>query len=190
MREGGWQTTLGSDLKGQTLGILGLGRHGTNLARYGHAFGMRVTAWSQNLTHERCIELGVEHADKEDFFRRSDFITIHLKVGLRNRGLIDTEAFKMMKPSAYLINTSRGPIVQEKALLEALDNGRIAGAGLDVYDLEPLPVDHPLRSAPRTLLTSHVGYVTRQTYEVFYAETLECVEAYLNGAPVRVLNAK
>ena len=188
MRSGGWQSTIGSDLHGQTLGILGLGRHGANLARYGQAFGMRVIAWSQNLTREHCQELGVEYADKMGLFRESDFITIHLKVGQRNRGLVGGEEFSLMKPSAYIVNTSRGPIVEEQALLKALQGGVIAGAGIDVYDREPLPADHPLRSAPGAILTSHVGYVTRQTYDVFYSETVECIEAYLDGEPVRVLN--
>ncbi|MET0012706.1 MAG: D-2-hydroxyacid dehydrogenase family protein [Sedimenticola sp.] len=190
MRSGGWQTTVGSDLRGQTLGILGLGRHGSNLARFGQAFGMRVIAWSQNLTRERCDELGVEYAEKESFFRESDFITIHLKVGQRNRGLVGSDEFSLMKPSAYIVNTSRGPIIQETALLDALQNGTIAGAGIDVYDNEPLPRDHPLRNAPRTVLTSHVGYVTRQTYDVFYSETVECIEAFLADKPVRVLNSE
>ncbi|MES9913343.1 MAG: D-2-hydroxyacid dehydrogenase family protein [Candidatus Sedimenticola sp. 4PFRAG1] len=190
MRSGGWQTTIGSDLRGQTLGILGLGRHGSNLARFGQAFGMRTIAWSQNLTRERSDELGVEYAEKVRFFRESDFITIHLKVGQRNRGLVGSEEFSLMKPGAYIVNTSRGPIIQEAALLDALESGVIAGAGIDVYDSEPLPLDHPLRKAPRTILTSHVGYVTRQTYDVFYSETVECIEGFFADKPVRVLNGE
>lgn len=182
-----WQSTIGSDLQGQTLGILGLGRHGSNLARFGKAFGMRIIAWSQNLTIERCKELDVEYADREDFFSLSDFITVHLKLGTRNRGLIDARSLSLMKPSAYLINTSRGPIVDEEALVAALNTGTIAGAGIDVYDQEPIPEDHPLLSAQNTILTSHIGYVTKQTYDVFYGDTVECIEKYLEGNPVRIL---
>ncbi|MES9969599.1 MAG: D-2-hydroxyacid dehydrogenase family protein [Candidatus Thiodiazotropha sp.] len=188
MRSGGWQTTLGSDLLGQTLGILGLGRHGANLARFGQAFGMRVIAWSQNLTQARCDELAVDFVDREQLFRSSDFLTIHLKMGQRNRGLVGSTELALMKPSAYIVNTSRGPIIEEEALLQALHRGTIAGAGIDVYDREPLPPDHPLRSAPRTILTPHIGYVTRQTYDLFYSEMQERIEAYLAGLPQMVLN--
>ncbi|MES9944544.1 MAG: D-2-hydroxyacid dehydrogenase family protein [Candidatus Thiodiazotropha sp.] len=188
MRSGGWQTTLGCDLHGQTLGILGLGRHGANLARFGQAFGMRVIAWSQNLTQARCDELNVDFVDRKQLFRSSDFLTIHLKMGQRNRGLVGSDELALMKPSAYIINTSRGPIVEEEALLQALHKGTIAGAGIDVYDSEPLPTDHPLRNAPRTILTSHIGYVTRQTYDLFYCEIQERIEAYLAGLPQMVLN--
>ncbi len=188
MRNNVWQSTMGTDLNGQTLGILGLGRHGSNLARFGLAFGMRVIAWSQNLTHERCREIGVEYADKESFFATSDFITIHLKLGTRNKGLVDANALTLMKPSAYLINTSRGPIIDQDALIKALHSGSIAGAGLDVYEQEPLPQEHPLLTAPRTVLTSHIGFVTKQTYGVFYGDTVECIERYLDGDPVRILN--
>jgi phosphoglycerate dehydrogenase-like enzyme len=188
MRSGGWQTTLGCDLHGQTLGILGLGRHGANMARFGQAFGMRIIAWSQNLTQARCDEMGVELVNKERLFSCSDFLTIHLKMGQRNRGLVGTDELALMKPSAYVVNTSRGPIIEEEALLQALHRGAIAGAGIDVYDQEPLPPDHPWRSVPRTILTSHIGYVTRQTYDLFYSEMQERIEAYLAGMPQMVLN--
>jgi phosphoglycerate dehydrogenase-like enzyme len=189
IRSGGWQTTLGCDLHGETLGILGLGRHGANMARFGQAFGMRAIAWSQNLTQARCDDLGVELVDKERLFRDSDFLTIHLKMGQRNRGLVGTDELALMKPSAYIINTSRGPIIEEEALLQALHKGTIAGAGIDVYDHEPLPQEHPWRCAPRTILTSHIGYVTQQTYDLFYSEIQERIEAYLSGMPQMVLNS-
>lgn len=189
LRDGRWQTTVGRDCHGLTLGLLGLGRHGANVARFGQAFGMRCIAWSTNLEPERCDELGVEYVSREDFFSEADVLSVHLVMGKRNRGLVGASELAMMKSDALLINTSRGPIVDEQALLAALEAGSIGGAGLDVYGDEPLPVDHPLRSAPRTLLTSHVGFVTEQTYAVFYGETLEAIEAWLDGAPIRQLKA-
>ncbi len=188
VRDGRWQTTVGRDLHGQTIGIVGLGRHGANIARYAQAFNMRVLAWSQNLTQERCDEVGVELADRDTMLRESDIITVHLKMGQRYRGLVDDSFFEQMKETAYIINTSRGPIIQEDALLKALNEGKIAGAGLDVYEQEPLPLDHPLRSMPNTLLTSHVGYVTEQTYEVFYGQTVDAILAWLAGEPIRQLS--
>ena len=187
MRAGRWQTTIGRDLKGRTLGLVGLGRHGANVARYGQAFGMRVVAWSTNLTDERCAEVGVERVSREALFGEADVVSVHLVTGTRNVGLIGAHELSLMKPDAILVNVSRGPIVDETALLEALRAGTIGGAGLDVYDVEPLPADHPLRSAPNTLLTSHVGFVTEETYRIFHGETVEAIEAWLAGAPVRVI---
>jgi D-3-phosphoglycerate dehydrogenase len=187
IRQHQWQTTMGTDLKGQTLGILGLGRHGANMARFAQAFGMRCMAWSQNLTKEHCDALGVTYVDKETFFRTADFITIHLKMGQRNRGLITEQELSLMKPSAFLVNTSRGPIVDENALMASLRNRQIAGAGLDVYEQEPLPKDYPLLDFNNVLLMPHMGYVTRQTYDVFYTQTIEAVEAWLDGDAIRQL---
>ena len=188
IRNGLWQTTVGRDLKDQTLGIIGLGRHGSNIARFGNAFGMRVIAWSQNLDEASCREQNVSLVDKETLLAEADVISIHLKMGQRYRGLIDADAFSLMKSTAYIVNTSRGPIINEDDLINAIQQGQIAGAGLDVYDKEPLPLDHPLRSLPNTLLTSHVGYVTEQTYRVFYGEMVESILAWLGGEPVKVMN--
>ena len=188
IRSGLWQTTVGRDLKGQTLGIIGLGRHGSNVARFGQAFGMRVIAWSQNLTKERCEEMSVECVDKETLFQESDIMSIHLKMGQRYRGLIDAEAFSKMKSTAYIVNTSRGPIINERDLISAIKNQQIGGAGLDVYEQEPLPKDHPLMSLPNTVLTSHVGYVTEQTYQVFYSEMVDIISNWLSGEDLKTLN--
>ena len=187
--EGGWQTTVGIDLAGRTLGIVGLGRLGSAVARYGAAFGMRLVAWSQNLTAERAAECGAELATKDELLSTADFVTIHLVLGDRTRDLIGERELGLMKPTAFLVNTSRGPIVDETALLAALEAGTIGGAALDVYDREPLAADHPLRRAPNTVLTPHVGYVTEDTYRVFYGQTVEDIEAWLAGDPVRVINA-
>ncbi len=187
LREQRWQTGLGLDLKGRTLGILGLGRHGSNLARYGAAFGMPVIAWSQNLTSERAAECGATLVGREQLFRDADVLTVHLKLSERTRGLVGAAELALMKPTALLLNTSRGPIVDEAALIDALREGRIAGAGLDVYDVEPLPADHPLRDCPNTVLMPHVGYVTEETYRMFFADTVKAVLGYLDGKPVRVI---
>jgi phosphoglycerate dehydrogenase-like enzyme len=189
VRRGVWQHTLGGDLAGATLGILGLGRLGRQVARIGLAFGMEVVAWSQNLDPRIAAEHGVTATTKEALFRRADVVTIHLKLSDRTRGLVSAEDLERMKPSAYLVNTSRGPIVDEDALVDALSAGRIAGAGLDVFDIEPLPAGHRLLETPHTLLTPHLGYVTSATYEIFFRDTVEDIAAYLAGAPVRVLNA-
>lgn len=188
MRTGQWQTTVGRDLKGQTLGIIGLGRHGSNVARFAQAFGMRTIAWSQNLTRQKCQELGVEYVDKQTLLFESDIISIHLKMGQRYRGLIDADALAKMKSTAYLVNTSRGPIINENDLIAALESNEIAGAGLDVYEQEPLPINHPLRSLSNTVLTSHVGYVTEQTYQVFYGEMVQIISNWLEGKEVNTLN--
>ncbi len=187
MRAGGWQVGLGRDLHGATLGVVGLGRLGARVATIGLAFGMHVVAWSEHLTTERCEDVGVQCVDQETLFRISDYISIHLRLSERTRGLVSEEVISMMKPDAYLVNTSRGPIVDEAALRRALEAGAIAGAGLDVYGEEPLPVDDPLRVAPNVVLTPHIGYVTRETYRVFYGEMVETIRAYLDGDPIRVI---
>jgi len=188
MREGGWQATAGMTLHGKTLGLLGLGRLGKRMAEYAKMFGMDVTAWSQNLTEETAAAVGVRRVEKDALFRESDVISIGLVLSDRTRGLVAGPELALMKPSAYLINISRGPIVDEAALIAALDIGQIAGAGLDVYDVEPLPADHPLRSVPNITLSPHLGYVTRELLSVIYAETVESVAAWLDGKPVRIVN--
>jgi phosphoglycerate dehydrogenase-like enzyme len=183
-----WQTTIGLDLEGTTLALLGLGRLGARVAEIGMAFGMKVIAWSENLTTERCKEVGVEHVARDDLFRLADFLSIHVQLSPRTRSLIGTPELGLMKPSAYLINTSRGPIVEEAALLAALREKRIAGAGLDVFDVEPLPLGHPLRALDNVVLTPHLGYVAAQNYRAYFAGMAEDIRAFLDGKPVRVLN--
>ena len=187
VRAGRWQHTIGVGLAGRTLGVLGLGRLGTPVARLAQAFGMHVIAWSPNLTSERAAEHGVRAVSKEQLFAESDVVTIHMPLSERSRGLVGPQELSLMRPTAYLINTSRGPIVDERALLDALRGHRIAGAGLDVYDIEPLPVDHVLRTLPNTLLLPHIGYVTDDNYAVFYAEAVADILAWAEGAPIRVL---
>jgi phosphoglycerate dehydrogenase-like enzyme len=182
-----WQTTIGTDLEGLTLGVLGLGKLGTRTARIAQAFGMKVIAWSQNLTPEKCKDAGVDYVSKQDLFRRADFITIHLILSQRTRGLVGAEEIGLMKPSAYIINTSRGPIIEEAALLAALRESKIAGAGLDVFDVEPLPVEHPLRKMGNVVLTPHLGYVSLQNYRAYFAGVVDDIRAFLDGKPVRVL---
>jgi len=189
LREGRWQTRVGFGLNGKTLGVLGLGTLGSRVARIARAFEMDVIAWSQHLTAERAAEVGARRVEKDDLFAQSDFISIHLVLSDRTRGLVGARELALMRPTAYLVNTSRGPIVDEAALIEALVAGRIAGAGLDVYDREPLPAGHPILRAPRTVLTPHLGYVTEETYRVFYGEALEDIEAFIAGRPVRVIDA-
>jgi phosphoglycerate dehydrogenase-like enzyme len=188
MRAGGWQKTIGPELAGRTLGIVGLGRLGKRMAAIANAFEMEVIAWSQNLTPQDAEAAGARAVEKDELFVNADFITIHTQLSDRTRGLVGARELELMKPTAYLVNTSRGPVVEEKALLEALQRGAIAGAALDVYDKEPLPPDHPLREAPRSLLTPHLGYVSYGTYEVFYRDAVEDIAAFLRGEPVRVLN--
>jgi phosphoglycerate dehydrogenase-like enzyme len=188
MREGAWQCSAGVTLHGKTLGLLGLGRLGKRMAEYAKAFGMDVIAWSQNLTEEAAAAVGVRWVDKEALFRESDVISIGLVLSERTRGVVAERELALMKPSAYLINISRGPIVDEAALITALRTGRIAGAGLDVYDVEPPPTDYPLRSAPNVTLSPHLGYVTRELLSVIYAETVDGVAAWLDGKPVRIVN--
>jgi phosphoglycerate dehydrogenase-like enzyme len=187
VRAGAWQQTVGTDLAGATLGVVGLGRLGSGVATIGRAFGMDVVAWSQNLTDERAREVGVRGVGKEELLAAADVVTVHLVLSDRTRRLIGHGELARMKRTAYLVNTSRGPIVDEPALIDALRDGTIAGAGLDVFDQEPLPAHHPLRELRRAVLTPHLGYVTDKTYEVFYREAVEDVAAFLAGAPVRVL---
>jgi len=184
-----WQTTIGRDLDGLTLGILGLGKLGQRVAGIAKAFGMQPIAWSQNLTADKCREVGVDYASKEDLFRQADILTIHLQLSERTRGLVGAKELGLMKPSAYLINTSRGPIVEQAALLTALRDKRIAGAGLDVFDAEPLPLDHPLRMLDNVVTTPHLGYVSEQNYRAYFAGMVEDIRAWLDGKPVRVMNA-
>ncbi len=187
-RAGRWQVSMGLGLHGKTLGLMGLGRLGSEVARVGNAFQMDVIAWSQNLTAERAAECGATLVSKDGLLARADILSIHLVLSARSRGLIGQRELDRMKSTAYLINTSRGPIVDEAALIAALQNGTIAGAGLDVFDEEPLPLDHPLRRTANTIITPHIGYVTAETYKVFFDETVENIQAFLKGAPVRVLN--
>lgn len=187
MREGRWQTTVGRDLKGRTLGLLGLGKLGSQLAAYAKAFGMDLIAWSQNLTPEAAAAKGVTRVDKDELFRRADFISVHLVLSDRSRGLVGARELGLMKPTAFIVNTSRGPIIDGTALAAALAEDRIAGAGLDVYDVEPLPAAHALRREPRALLTPHIGYVTEETYRLFFPGMVEAIEGFLAGSPVRVI---
>jgi D-3-phosphoglycerate dehydrogenase len=180
-----WQSTLGVELDGKVLGIVGLGKLGSRVAAIGRAFGMPLVAWSQNLTEEKCRTAGARLVTKEELFRQADVVTVHLQLSPRTRGLIGSAEFALMKPTAFFINTSRGPIVDEAALLSALSERRIAGAGLDVYDVEPLPVDHPLRRLENTVLTPHLGYVTAENYRRFYGQMVADIRAWLDGAPVR-----
>jgi D-3-phosphoglycerate dehydrogenase len=185
-----WQLTLGMDIEGKTLGLVGLGKLGARAAGVGKAFGMKVIAWSQNLTPERCKEVGVDYVSKDDLFKNADFLSIHVQLGERNRGLITARELGLMKKTAYLINTSRGPVVEEKALIEALKNKQIGGAGLDVFDVEPLPVDHPYRKLDNVVLTPHLGYVSQQNYERYYPDICESIRGFLDGKPVRVIQPK
>jgi phosphoglycerate dehydrogenase-like enzyme len=185
VRTGGWQTTLGPNLAGKTLGVIGLGNLGSQVAKAGVAFGMDVIAWSTNLTQERAEQAGARLVAKDELLSTADVITIHLVLGDRSRGLIGANELAQMKPSAYLVNTSRGPIVDEKALIDALSNKRIAGAALDVFDVEPLPADHPFRRLENTVITPHIGYVTTEGYKVFYEDAVEDILAFLAGNPVR-----
>jgi phosphoglycerate dehydrogenase-like enzyme len=187
MRAGGWQTTIGAGLDGKVLGILGLGKLGSEVARVGHAFHMEVIAWSQNLTAEHASSLRATRVEKDELFRRADFITIHLVLSKRTRGLVTSRELALMKPGAYLINTSRGPIVDERALIDALANRKFAGAALDVYDEEPLPPDHPLRKLDNVVLTPHLGYVTTENYRLCYGQAVENIRAFLAGHPIRVV---
>lgn len=189
MHEGGWQAGFSDGLRGRTLGVLGLGKLGCQAAAIGIAFGMRVIAWSSNLTDGRAAECGAARVDKDTLFRDSDILTIHLLLSDRTRGLVGARELGLMKPTAYLVNTSRGPIVDEAALVRALSDRTIAGAGIDVYEVEPLPRDHPLRGLDNAALTGHTGYVMRENYALAYGEAAENIAAWLKGAPVRVLNA-
>jgi phosphoglycerate dehydrogenase-like enzyme len=188
VRAGRWQEHLGIELAGSTLGLLGLGRIGAVMAGYARAFDMQVLAWSQHLTAERAAEHGARLVDRDELFRASDVVSVHLRLSERTRGLVGARELALLGPAGRLVNTSRGPIVDEAALLAALHAGTIAGAALDVFDVEPLPAGHPLRGAPRTVLTPHVGYVSRQSYAAMYGQCVQDVAGWLDGAPLRVLN--
>lgn len=188
IRRGRWGSTLGTDLTGKTMGLLGLGHIGAQMATIAGAFGMRVIAWSENLTDERAAAHGVERTGKSELFRQSDVVSLHLRLSERTRGIVGAVELGLMKPAAVLVNTARGPLVDEDALVEALSERRIAGAGLDVFDREPLPRDHPLLELPNTLLTPHIGYVTDVSYRAYYGGVIDRVEAFAAGSPTDVLN--
>ena len=187
MRHGGWQTRIGHRVAGKMLGLLGLGRLGSAVARVGGAFGMKAIAWSQNLTAEKAAEQGVERVEKDELFRRSDILSVHLVLSDRSRGLVGAREIGLMKPTSILVNTSRGPICDTAAVIEALKGGRLAYAGFDVYDQEPLPLNHPLRTAPNVILTPHIGYVTEENYRSSYPQIVENILGYLDGKPIRVI---
>lgn len=188
IRDGGWQTTLGQGLEGRKLGLLGLGRIGSRVAVVGQALGMATIAWSQNLTAARARAIGVTAVEKATLFAEADVVSVHLRLSERTRGIVGPDELSLLGSTGLLVNTSRAAIVDEGALLRALEAGTLGGAGLDVFRQEPLPVDDPLRTAPRTVLTPHLGYVTRENYEVFFGGALEAIEAYLAGEPVRVID--
>jgi phosphoglycerate dehydrogenase-like enzyme len=188
VRQGWWQTRIGNRLAGKTLGVLGLGRLGSAVARVGLAFDMKVIAWSPNLTEERAAAVGVERVDKERLLQQSDVLSVHMVLSPRSRGLVGRNDIALMKETAILVNTSRGPIVDSYAVIEALEAGRLGYAAFDVYDREPLPVDHPLRRAPNVLLTPHIGYVTEENYRSSYPQIVENIVAFLDGKPVRVVS--
>lgn len=182
-----WQVTLGQDVEGMTLGVVGLGKLGQRVAKVAQALGMKVIAWSQNLTAEKAAEAGVEYVSKEDLFKRADVVSIHVILSDRSRGLIGAKEIGLMKKTAYLINTARAPIVDEAALLDALKNKKIAGAGLDVFAVEPLPLDSPYRKLDNVVITPHLGYVSEQNYRKQYPDVVEDIRAWLDGKPVRVV---
>ena len=188
LRAGQWQQGLGGDLHGKTLGILGLGSIGQRVAQFGQVFGMRVIAWSENLTAERAEQVGVTYVSKQALFQQADVLSVHLVLSERSRGLVDALALDWMKPTALLVNTARGPIVDEAALIKALQKQQIAGAALDVYEQEPLPDMHPFRTLDNVLATPHVGYVSRQNYEQFFSQMIEDIKSWAAGEPIRLLN--
>ena len=188
LRQGGWQSSIGIILAGRTLGLLGLGRIGKRMAHYAQAFDMEVIAWSQNLTAEAASAVGVRRVEKDELFGNADILSIHLQLSDRTRGLVTAHELGLMKPDAYLINTSRGPIVDEPALIAALSERHFAGAGLDVFDIEPLPLDHPFRSMDNVTLTPHLGYNTRETLAAFWGDMPEAIAAFAAGKPIRVAN--
>jgi phosphoglycerate dehydrogenase-like enzyme len=188
MREGGWQSTTGMILSGKTLGLVGLGRIGKRMAEYAKVFGMEVIAWSQNLTDEKAQEAGATRVEKLDLFKRADLVTLHLILSHRSRGIVGACELSVMKPSSWLINSSRGPLIDEKALIETLTEKRIAGAAIDVYDEEPLPAGHPFRRLDNVLATPHIGYVTEDTYKIFYNDSVENIAAWINGKSIRIMD--
>lgn len=187
LREGRWQTSVGTALEGQTLGVVGLGKLGGRVAKVAQAFGMKVIAWSQNLTEDRAAEIGARRVDKAALFEQADVVTLHLILSDRSRGIVGAEDLARMKRSAFIVNTSRGPLIDQDALIAALREGRVAGAGIDVFDTEPLPPGHPILAAPNTILTPHLGYVSQQNYRAYYAGCVEAIESFNAGAPVRVI---
>jgi phosphoglycerate dehydrogenase-like enzyme len=188
LRAGQWQQGLGGDLHGKTLAILGLGSIGQRVAQFGQVFGMRVIAWSENLTEERAAQVRVTYVSKQELFEQADVLSVHLVLSDRSRGLVDAEALSWMKPTALLVNTARGPIVDEAALIKALQKRRLAGAALDVFDVEPLPPHHPFRTLENVLATPHVGYVSQQNYQLFFSQMIENINAWSAGQPIRVLS--
>ena len=190
IREGRFQTTVGAGMAGRTLGIVGLGNLGTQVANVGRTFGMDVVAWSPNLTTERATEQGATLVTKDELFRRSDYISVHMVLSNRTRGLVGAHEIGLMKPTAYFVNTSRGPLVDERALAAALAARRIAGAGIDVFDVEPLPRDHPFCALDNVILTPHLGYVTTETYDIYYRHVVENIRAFIDGAPVRIVQPR
>ena len=186
-RAGGWQKTLGVGLRDKVLGLIGLGRIGSDVARVGIALGMQVIAWSENLTQDKCDEAGARLVTKKAIFKQSDFLSVHLLLSPRTRGLIQGQDLALMKESSYLINTSRGPIIDEEALVKALENNTIAGAGLDVFDVEPLPLDHPLRTLQNTVIIPHLGYATEENYRNWYGGAVENILAWLDGTPKNLM---
>ncbi len=187
MRQGGWQTRVGHRLAGKTIGLLGLGRLGSAVGRVGLAFGMKAIAWSQNLTAEKAAEQGVTRVEKDELFRQADVLSVHLVLSPRSRGLVGAREIGLMKPSAILVNTSRGPIVDTEAAIAALKSGKLAYGGFDVYDKEPLAIDHPLRTCPNVILTPHIGYVTDENYRSSFPQYVENIVGFLDGKPVRVI---
>lgn len=188
VRQGKWQISVGFELRGKTLGLLGLGRIGAEVSKVGLAFGMRVIAWSENLTPERCEELGVTLVNKDALFQEADVLSIHLRLSARTEGIVGEREINLMKPSSLLINSSRGQIVEEPALIAALENGIIRGAGLDTFNIEPLPVDHDFRKLTNAVITPHLGYVSTESYESYYGQTIENIVSYLDGNPLRIMN--
>lgn len=188
VRSGDWQETVGVGVAGKTLGVLGLGKLGGTVAKIGQAFGMNVIAWSQNLTEERCGEVGAKLVSKEDLMKQSDFLSIHLILSDRTRGIVTADDLALMKPTAFLVNTARGPLVDEDALAKLLEKGGIAGAGLDVFGVEPLPADHPFRRLENTVITPHLGYVEQDNYRAYFKGYREAIRGFLAEAPVNVLN--
>ncbi|WP_447802984.1 D-2-hydroxyacid dehydrogenase family protein [Pseudomonas serbica] len=188
LRAGKWQQGLGGDLHGKTLAILGLGSIGQRVARFGQVFGMRVIAWSENLTAERAAEAGVTLVSKQALFEQADVLSVHLVLSERSRGLVDAQALAWMKPTALLVNSARGPIVDEAALIKALQKQRLGGAALDVFEQEPLPEYHPFRTLDNVLVTPHVGYVSQQNYQLFFAQMIEDIQAWSAGQPIRLLS--
>jgi phosphoglycerate dehydrogenase-like enzyme len=188
-RNGGWQVSIGTDLHGKTMGLLGLGYAGSATARVAQAFGMNTIAWSQNMTAESAGKLGVQYVSKDELLASSDIVSIHVRLSERTRDLIGARELSLMQPHALLVNTARGPIVNEQALIDALKRKQIAGAAIDVFDIEPLPASHPFRSMDNVVATSHVGYVTERSYELYYGESVENIGAWIKGKPIRTLTA-